>query len=54
MRQVIGDESNLGFTLDRSLSRRHPARVISDTDSAEDIALLSNTLEEALAADVLN
>ena len=47
MRQAIGNESNPGFTLDRSRSRRHPAKVICDTDFADDIALLSNTLEQA-------
>ena len=47
MRQAIGNESNLGFTLDMSRSRRHPAKVICDTDFTDDIALLSNTLERA-------
>ena len=46
-RQTVGNESNLGFTLDRSRSRRHPAKVICETDFADDIALLSNTLEQA-------
>ena len=46
MRQAIGNESNLGFTLDRSRSRRHPAKEIFDTDVADCIALLSNTLEQ--------
>ena len=47
MRQANGNESNLGFTLDRSRSRRHPAKVIYDTDFADNISLLSNTLEQA-------
>ena len=47
MRQAVGIESNLGFTLDRSRSRRHPAKVICGTDFADDIALLSNALEQA-------
>ena len=47
MRQAVGNESNLGFTLDRSRSRQHPAKVICDTDFADDIALLSNTTEQA-------
>ena len=47
MGQALGNESNLRFTLDRSRSRRHPAKVICDTDFAEDIVLLSNTLEQA-------
>ena len=45
-RQAVGNENNLGFTLDRSRSRRHPAEVICDTVFAIDIALLSNTLEQ--------
>ena len=47
MRQAIGNESNLGFTLDMSRSRRHQAKIICDTDFTDDIALLSNTLEQA-------
>ena len=47
MRQAVGNESNLIFTLNRSRSRRHPAKVICDTDFADDIALLSNTLNQA-------
>ena len=47
MRQATEDEQNLGFTLDRSRSRRHPAKVICDTDFADDLALLSNSLKQA-------
>ena len=47
MGQAIGNKSNLGFTLDRLRSRRHPAKVICDTDFADDIALLSNALVQA-------
>ena len=39
---------HLGFTVDRLRNRQHPAKVICDTDFADDIALLSNTLEQAL------
>ena len=46
MRQATGDESNLRYTLDRPRSRRHLAKVICDTDFADDIALLSNALEQ--------
>ena len=46
MRQAVGNESNLGFTLNRSRSRWHPAKLICDTHFADDIALLSNTLEQ--------
>ena len=47
MRQAVGNESNLRFTLDRSRSRRHSAKVVCDSDFADDIAPLSNTLEQA-------
>ena len=47
MRQATEDGQNLGFTLDRSRSRRHPAKVICDTDFADDLALLSNSLKQA-------
>ena len=47
MKQAVGNKSNLGFTLDRSRIRRNPAKVICDTDFEDDIALLSNTLEQA-------
>ena len=47
MRQATEDGQNLGFTLDRSRSRRHPAKVICDTDFADDLALLSSSLKQA-------
>ena len=47
MRPAVGNKSNLGFTLDRSRNRWHPAKVICDTDFADDIGLLSNALEQA-------
>ena len=37
----------LGFTLDRARSRRHPAKVITDVDYADDLALISDTIDEA-------
>ena len=46
MRQAVGNGSILGFTRDRSRSRRHPAEVTCDTDFADNIALLSNTSEQ--------
>ena len=36
-----------GFTLVKSRSRRHPAVVITDADYADDIALLSDSIEKA-------
>ena len=47
MRQATEDEQSLGFTLDRARSKRHPAKIICDTDFADDLALLSNTLKQA-------
>ena len=47
MGQAVVNEGNLEFTLDRSRSRRHPAKVIYDTDFADDKALLPNALEQA-------
>ena len=47
MRQATEDGQNLGFNLDRSRSKRHPAKVICDTDFAYDLALLSNSLKQA-------
>ena len=46
-RQAVGNESNLGFTLNGSRSGRHLATVICDTDFADDIAQLPNALEKA-------
>ena len=48
MRQTVGDdESKLGFELERRKSRRHPAICISDLDFADDIALLSEDVDQA-------
>ena len=47
MKQAVENKSNLGFTLDRSRIRRHPAKVICDTGFIDDIVLLSNTIEQA-------
>ena len=48
MRQAVGTKINeLGFELERRKSRRHPAVVISDLDFADDIALLSEEIEQA-------
>lgn len=37
IRQATRDEQDLGFTLDRARSERHPAKVICDTEFADDI-----------------
>ena len=45
---VIGeDDTAPGFTFGPRHSRRHPAKVLSDTDLADDIVLLSNTINQA-------
>ena len=44
---IQGREEELGFTLHRRRSRRVPAVSICDLDFADDIALLSNQIEQA-------
>ena len=41
------NEEAVGFTLEKARSRRYPSKILCDTDFADDIALLSNTLEQA-------
>ena len=48
MRQAIGNNDlELGFKLDRKRSRRHTLIVITDLDFADDIALVTEKLEQA-------
>ena len=48
MRHPIGNDAlDLGFTLDRKRSRRHNPDVITDLDFADDIALVTEELEQA-------
>ena len=48
MRVALGnEEANLGFTISQRRSRRHPAEILTDLDFADDIALLSDTLNQA-------
>ena len=47
MRIATEDEVSVGFALAKSRSRRHPAVTITETDFADDLALISNTLEQA-------
>ena len=48
MRQAIhGKEEELGFKLDRRRSRRHPPTVVTDTDFADDIALITEEINQA-------
>ena len=46
MRIAIQTPTSYGFMLCKSKSRRHPAVVITDTDYADDIALLSHSIEQ--------
>jgi hypothetical protein len=41
------DEDKLSFTVTPRRSRRHPAEVITNLDLANDIALLSDSLNQA-------
>ena len=48
MRKALnGREEDLGFTITPRRSRRHPKEVMADLDFADDIALLSDAIEEA-------
>ena len=44
---ISGREEELGFTLTRRRSRRHPAAVLTDLDYADDICLVSKEVERA-------
>ena len=44
---VSGKEEELGFQLRRRMSRRHPAKMLTDLDFADDIALVSETTDQA-------
>ena len=49
MRKAMADgkEEDLGFTITPRRSRRHPKEVLADLDFADDIALLSDAIEQA-------
>ena len=47
LRIATKNEEAVGFTLEKARSRRYPSKILCDTDFADDIALLSNTLEQA-------
>ena len=44
---INGREEELGFTLSKRASRRVPAKMLTDLDFADDISLLSDTVEKA-------
>ena len=47
LRKAIDEKTDLGFTLIQRKSRRHPAKKISDADYADNIAVLTDYLEDA-------
>ena len=47
LRKSADINKELGLTLTRAKSSRYPAKTITDIDYADDIALLSNTINEA-------
>ena len=48
MRKAMdGNEEDLGFTITPRKSRRHPKEVMADLDFADDIALLSDAIDQA-------
>ena len=47
MRTTLGDmEADAGFTIQPASSRRVQAKKIADTEFADDIAIINNTMEE--------
>ena len=44
---IDGKEEELGFTLNKRASRRVPAKTLTDLDFADDISLLSDSVEKA-------
>ena len=47
IRTAIKDADHVGLTINDRQSSRHPATYLTDTDFADEIALLSNTIEDA-------
>ena len=47
LRVAIEDKQQLGFTISKAQSRRYPAKKITDADYADDIALLSDFVQDA-------
>ena len=45
--RIATTDKQLGFTLKKARSRRHPAVTVTDADFADDIALISDTLDQA-------
>ena len=47
MRTAISNSADCGFTFEKAKNRRHPALYITDIDYADDIALLSESVDKA-------
>ena len=47
MRKAMNNAEHLGFTLEQRQRKRYPARTLTDTDFADDIALLSDNIADA-------
>ena len=47
MRKAMNNAEHLGLTLEQRQSRRYPARTLTDTDFADDIALLLDNIADA-------
>ena len=47
LRRAIDENKELGLTLTKQKSRRHPRNMITDTDYADDLAVLADTLKDA-------
>ena len=46
MRKATKDTQPIGFTLNQSRSRRYPATFVTDVDFADDLVLISQTIEQ--------
>ena len=47
MKTAISNSDDCGFTLEKAKSRRHPALCVTHIDYADDIALLSDSVDKA-------
>ena len=47
LRKAVDSNKELGFTLQKSKSRRHPVEKITDADYADDLAIISDDLTDA-------
>ena len=47
LRKALDKNIELGFTLERRKSRRHPALKITDVDYADDLAVLADNIKDA-------